>query len=155
IIAVYKKTFVSRVLENRHGVVPSFKEHFDGFGPKLRGIKTVEKDGPAATLSVSYFADKDGFPCGFTPAILLEIPITDHLNEPGPYGFPRPAQNDISRGISGFSFGAQFPALLIHDAFATYDHYILLQVVQVSDAIREHLQVRRMFRDQDNVRPAV
>ena len=51
--------------------------------------------------------------------------------------------------------GAELDALLVHDALAADDDDVLLQVVEVPDALDEQLDVERMLGHEDDVGLAV
>src|SRR5215831_5362191 len=74
------ETFSIVKLQDRNRVIAAFDQQVDSLRPEKRGIKSIEKDGPPASLRMSDFSYEDRLRRGLAPAIKLEIAIPESMN---------------------------------------------------------------------------
>ena len=65
------------------------------------------------------------------------------------------AEDFIAGRIGGRNLGAEFLALFVHDSFGANDHHVLLQLVNLHDALDKAVEIERRFGNQNKVRLAV
>src|SRR5262245_4898307 len=101
------------------------------------------------------FSCENSFPRRAASTIKLKISIPYHRNKLVPQGLSRSAQGDVSGRVRGPRFSTQLPPLFIDNPFATNDHDVLLQIVEMLHSLDDVFNVERMFRYQDDVGPPV
>src|SRR5262245_11989838 len=104
---------------------------------------------------MSNLSGEDGFLGRTSPPIELEVTISQDLDDLGAQRFGGAGESHIARGICCARNRAKLTPAFINYSLTTYNHDILLKVVEMLYALNHKFDIQGTFGDENNVRVAV
>ena len=111
--------------------------------------------GRPAALGVPDLSGEDGGLGRLGPAELLEVEVAEVVDQHVAQGVGGARERHVAGRVVGLALGAELAAVLADDALAAHDDHVLLQLVELADALDEGGDAHRDLGHEDDVGLAV